>query len=162
MQIAFNIRIIDDTRQLAVKSMLDFSSVFPHFRGNKREIEGFVDFLLVIPSDFFLSFENSVFRYLQSFFSGHGPEFDVVRFGAGEILESGSVFRFIDDPQIDLSFSSLGRNHHRCFGLTCSQDTADTWKLGEVADDFSPPLTSGQDIDVSHGFFHPSKRACGR
>ena len=90
VQVAPDIRCIDQMRKAVFKGGLDFAAVLPQFRRDPREAERSVNAFLGASPHFFLAAKNSVFADFETPPLGQFPEPEVVLLGAGEILQGGS------------------------------------------------------------------------
>ena len=102
MQVAPDILLCDEAGEGVVACGFDLAPVFAQFRFDVAQSDGGVDLLFTFTRDCFVPFEDAVFVEFESLVDGDFAQSDGVAFGAGEVLECGTVAFLFHDAQIDL------------------------------------------------------------
>ena len=107
-------------REFSLQRCFNFTTIFPKFRGDKRQPNWSVNLLFIPPTDFFLAPKYSVFIYFQTLRDCQFPKPDIMSFGAGKIAKRCSKAIRVYHAEIHLNTSPCS-NAWFCssFGLDC-------------------------------------------
>ena len=91
VQVAANVVLGDELGQAPCHGRLDLAPVFPQFGRDPGQIDAGVHLFLLGAADAAGAAEDAVFVDLQAALHGQAANGDVVRLGAGEVLQGGAV-----------------------------------------------------------------------
>ena len=107
LQVAANVRELDEVGKLAFFGGFDFAASFAEFRLDIGELELGVNFFFGFAGDHFAAFQRGegVLVERPAHIVGAAAQRDVVRLGAGEIHECGAEIFLAQQAQIDLQLA---------------------------------------------------------
>ena len=102
MQVALEVGQFHQLRQSSGACRLDLAAVFAQLRRNVGQADGAVHRFLAVPGDALRAAEHAVLVDLQAELLRDAADRDVVRLGAGEVVQCRAVAFLRHDAQVDL------------------------------------------------------------
>ncbi len=156
MQVALQVGQFDQLGQASGARRLDLAAVFAQFGRNVGQADRAVHRFLAVPGDALCAAEHAVFVDLQAELLRDAADRDVVRLGAGEVVQRRAVALLRHDAQVDL---------HAAFEQHAGARVAGGIYLGhfvigrEALHHRAVRRGSDQDIQVADGLAHAPEAA---
>ena len=157
VQVAAQVGLGHQDRQLTAPGRLDLPAVLAQRRRDPRQPEPLVHLLLGGRHDRVAGghVEQAVLGQLQLGVHGDLPGADVVRARPGEVLQGRTPARRRHDPQVDLKPCGGG---HRGLGGAAGHHPLDVGERGQRRHQRLRLVRDRQDVDVADGVLHPPQR----
>ena len=138
----------DELGQGAAVGQVDLAAVLAQFGDDVLQLQHLVDVLLALPAQPFHPFVDAVLVDLQPPVLGDLAQGDVVRLGAGKVVQGGAVRVGLHGPQVDVQ--PLGELDGRARG-PLHDDAFDVGQVDENVHDVAVHGGRRDDVDVLDG-----------